>query len=163
MTSISPPAFLAQPQPPPLIEISTKRLHRRALLTTSNFHADEVPLSDSRVTRASKDTAAITETELADNLNLVDTASMIGSVGGLVGTEYAAASYYSQKRAEKEAKRREQDLEAAIRGVAAKIENEGNGRSERGGDGSSEAGLKVERVPEPGPPRREDLTWTGMR
>lgn len=121
-------------------------------------------MSDSRVTRASKDTAAaITETELTDNLNLVDTASMIGSVGGLVGTGYAAASYYTQRRAEKEARRREQDLEAAIRGVAATVEDARSGRSEGGSDGSSEAGLKLEKFPEPGPSRREDLSWTGMR
>lgn len=168
MTSISPPAFLPQPQSTPPIDIPTKRLHRRALLTTSNFHTDEVTSSDSRVTRASKYDATITETELTDNLNLVDTASVVGSVGSLVATGYGAASYYAQKRAEKEAKRREQDLEAAIRGVAAKgvaakIETEETGRFERGSGGSSEAGLKEERVPEPGPLKSGDFTWTGMR
>lgn len=118
--------------------------------------------SDSHVTRASKHDATITETELTDNLNLVDTASVVGSVGSLVATGYGAASYYSQRRAEKEAKRREQDLEAAIRGVPAKIKNEETGISERGSGGSSEAGLKEE-ILEPGPLKREDLTWTGMR
>ncbi len=88
---------------------------------------------------------------------------MIGSVGGLVGTGYAAASYYSQKRAEKEAKRREQDLEAAIGGVAAKIENDESERSRRGSGGSSQAGSTEVKVPEPEPFKREDLTWTGMR
>ena len=96
----------------------------------------------------------------------MDALNIAGSAAGFVSTGYAGASYYSQRRAEKEAKRREQDLEAAIRGVAVQVDNMSEARSARGSVSSSarsEGACKEDRVPEAGPAVREDLTWTGMR
>ena len=133
----------------------------------SNFHAEEITTSDSRASKASKENAAaITEAELTDNLSAMDALNIAGSAAGFVSTGYAGASYYSQRRAEKEAKRMEQDLEAAIRGVRVQVDNLSEGRSARGSVSSSastEGARKEGKVPEAGPATREDFTWTGMR
>ena len=164
MTSISPPLFLPQTQSAPIIDVSIKRLHKRALLTTSKFHADETIPSNSRASRTSKDTAAtITETELTDNLSAMDALNVAGAAAGFVSTGYAAASFYSQRRAEKEAKKREQDLEAAVRGVAVQLDNADLGSSRSASVTSSEDERNEGKVPEPGQSTRQDLAWTGMR
>ena len=170
MTSTAPPVFLPQPQSPPLIDASvpSKRLHRRALLTTSNFHAEEVMTSNTRASRVSKENpaAAITEMELTDNLSAMDALNIAGSSAGFVSTGYAAASYYSQRKAEKEAKRREHDLEAAIRGVEERVNDVNSMRSEResvSSSASSSNTYKEDKTPEAGPAAGVDTTWTGMK
>ena len=117
-------------------------------------------MSSTRSARTPKDTAAITETELTDNMNLVDTASMIGSVGSILGTGYAGATYYQQRRADKEAKRREQDLEAAIGRVSDRVEA---ARTDRSVAMVKEVEQTAIKASESGPVGRADLAWTGMR
>ena len=164
ITSISPPVSFDQPQSPPLVDISMKRLHRRGLINTTNFHAEEVTVSESRASRSPREMGAITETELTDNMNLVDTASMIGSVGSIIGTGYAGTTYYQQKRAEKEARRREQDLEAAIERVGERVQG---ARTDSSISVVKETEQMVGHTPvkvlEPESIGRKDLAWTGMR
>lgn len=93
----------------------------------------------------------------------MDALTIASAATGFASTGYAAASFYSQGRAEKEAKKREQDLEAAVRGVAVQIDNADRGNSRIAGITSREDERKEGKVPEPGQSTRQDLAWTGMR
>lgn len=92
---------------------------------------------------------------------------MIGVASGLVGVGYSAATYHQGKNAERETRRRFEDLELGLRGEGDVVDaGVGGGSTEavdarRGGERGSEraGGVAGQVKPLPG----DESVWTGMK
>ena len=97
------------PSPPRLTRWpSTSNIKtRRSVLNVSSHNVASEPPQDERSIRASFDprtrsrSGSTPETELTDGLSLMDTANLLGAVGGVVGAGYAGAAYHQQRRQER--------------------------------------------------------------
>ncbi|CAF9906295.1 MAG: hypothetical protein HETSPECPRED_006135 [Heterodermia speciosa] len=94
---------------------------RRSILNVSNHNVAYTPPPDQRPLAASFNPktkgqiGSTPETELTDQLSLMDSANILGAVGGVVGAGYAGATYHLQRAQGKEARRREEDVELGQR------------------------------------------------
>lgn len=94
---------------------------RRSILHVSTHNVASSPPPDERSLAASFDpktrsrNGTTPETELVDEPSLMDTASPLGAVSGLVGASYAGAAYHQQRRHGKEERRKDEDVEIGQR------------------------------------------------
>ena len=136
---------------------------RRSVLHVSNHNVASVPPPNERPTVSALDpktrsrNGSTPETELVDELSLMDTASLLGAVSGVIGAGYAGAAYHQQRKQGKDERRRKEDLELGQRGredvrFGITIENHGSQQ-------------QIRRVPEalPMENRSETHAWTGMK
>jgi len=89
---------------------------RRSVVVLSEVHDPELPPADKRTAISTRPRAHSTpETELVDEISLVDAANMLGAAAGVVGTGYAGAAYHQQRKQVKEERRQVADVEMALR------------------------------------------------
>ena len=93
---------------------------RRSVLNISNHHIASTPPQDERSLAASfnpktSQAGSTPETELTDQLSLMDAANLLGAVSGVVGAGYAGATYHQQRIQGKGASRGEEDVELGHR------------------------------------------------
>ena len=94
---------------------------RRAVINVSSHNVASTPPQNERSFAASFNPetrsrmGSTPETELTDRLSLMDTANFLGAASGVVGAGYAAATYHGQRAQDKEARRREEDVELGQR------------------------------------------------
>jgi len=89
---------------------------RRSVVVVSELHDPELPPADERTAISTRPRAQSTpETELVDELSLVDAANMLGAAAGVVGAGYAGAAYHQQRKQEKEDRRQVADVEMGLR------------------------------------------------
>ena len=90
---------------------------RRSVITDASYNVASTPPPDERpLNPKTKNRNGNTlGTELTDQFSLMDTANYLGAGSGVVGAGYAAATYHQQRAQNKEARRREEDLELGQR------------------------------------------------
>lgn len=89
---------------------------RRSVLVVSEIHDPDLPPADERTAISTRPRAPSTpETELVDELSLVDAANMLGAAAGVVGAGYAGAAYHQQRKQEKGDRRQVADVEMGMR------------------------------------------------
>lgn len=137
---------------------------RRSILHVSTHNVASSPPPDERSLAASFDpktrsrNGTTPETELVDQLSLMDTANLLGAVSGVVGAGYAGAAYHQQRRHGQEERRKEEDVELGQRPreeVRFGITIESRQSEQRGRREPVE-----HRVEER---REEEMVWTGMK
>ena len=145
---------------PSASNLKTRRsnLHVSTHNVASSPPLDEPLLATSLDPKTRSRNGTTPETELVDELSLVDTANLLGAVSGVVGADYAGAAYHQQRRHGQEERRKDEDVELGQRprqevhfGITIESrQSEQQGRRE-----------PVEhRVEER---REEDFIWSGMK
>ena len=137
---------------------------RRSILHVSNHNVASIPPQDERSVAASFDpktrsrNGSTPETELTDELSLMDSANLLGAVSGVVGAGYAGVAYHQQRRQGKEERRRDEDVELGQRGREEGrfgITVESRVAEQRSSQQPVEIPIEERRV--------EDTAWTGMK
>ena len=124
---------------------------RRAVINVSNHNVASTPPQNDRSFAASFNPemrsrmGSTPETELTDQLSLMDAANLLGVGSGVVGSGNSVATYHEQRAQGKEARRREEDVELGQRrreevqfGIS--IEN----RQAEQSSGQEQVGVRVE-------------------
>ena len=89
---------------------------RRSVITISQLHDAELPPADERTAISTRSRAGTApETELVDELSLMDTANMLGAEAGLVGAGYAGAAYLQQREQGREERVQVGHVETGLR------------------------------------------------
>ncbi|KAL8826385.1 MAG: hypothetical protein Q9191_003830 [Dirinaria sp. TL-2023a] len=101
---------------------------------------------------------AAAETELKDQLSLMDTANMLGAVAGVVGAGYAGAAYHQQRKMGKEGEdvemglRRSQGTQVEVRATTSDVEQQQRGTVE-----------EVTTIESSAEQAYASSSWTGMK
>ena len=119
----SPKAKPLPPTPPRLTRwpSASNLKTRRSILNVYNHNVASTPPQDERSLAASFDPETRSrigskpDTELTDQLSLMDAANLLGAASGVVGAGYAGATYHQQRKQGNEARRREDDVELGQR------------------------------------------------
>ena len=134
---------------------------RRSVLNVSEVHDADLPPADERTEISSLNGAGTTpDDELTDQLSLMDTANMLGAVGGVVGAGYAGAAYHQQRKHGKEEGRKEEDIEMGLR--RSQVTQAGGSVESRGAN-DREGGVVEVATTTTTTESTNAYGWTGMR
>lgn len=85
-------------------------------MVLSELHNPDLPPANERTATSTRPRAQSTqETNLVDELSLMDAANLLGAAAGVVGAGYAGAAYHQQRKQEKEDRRQVADVEIGLR------------------------------------------------
>lgn len=165
---LTPPSPLSPspPSPPP------RRLQRRAVLSPTNYHADELPPSRHRTPKPERANGSTRGFEPVNELSIGDGINLLGAGTGLVGAAYSAATYYKGRNANRTPEAQQADLEMGLADITtreAAVASESGGVVIAGAALGSGSGAG-QAAPSTGigagrdiPMREQDFIWTGMK